>query len=81
MELDNEYILNHCPLRQFSKAAEALHMTQPALSIAIRKAETRLGTPLFDRKKTPAPTDRSGCHHMYVGCAKSKRWKKRCSGN
>lgn len=37
----------------FSKAAENLYMTQPALSIAIRKLEQKLGQPIFERGKSP----------------------------
>jgi DNA-binding transcriptional LysR family regulator len=36
-------------LGNFSKAAEDLHMAQPAVSIAVRKLEESLGTTLFDR--------------------------------
>ena len=35
--------------RSFSRAAQALSMSQPALSSAIRELETLLGTSLFDR--------------------------------
>lgn len=37
----------------FSKAAKKLYLTQPALSIAVRKLEERIGMPLFDRKRKP----------------------------
>ena len=36
-------------LGNFSKAAEDLHMAQPAVSIAVRKLEETLGITLFDR--------------------------------
>ena len=42
----------------FGRAAEACHVTQPALSAAIRALETELGVVLFDRTTHPIrPTD------------------------
>lgn len=35
----------------FSKAAQALHLTQPAISDQIRKLETEYNIRLFDRSK------------------------------
>ena len=35
--------------KSFSRAAESLHRTQPAVSQAIRRLETEIGEPLFDR--------------------------------
>ena len=44
----------------FSKAAEKLFVSQPALSIAIKKLEDRYGTPLFDRSKKPLEPTEAG---------------------
>jgi DNA-binding transcriptional LysR family regulator len=42
----------------FSKAAERVYRTQPAVSIAIRRLEEEVGAPLFDRsQKTPTLTE------------------------
>lgn len=35
--------------KSFSRAAESLHRTQPAISQAVRRLETEIGEPLFDR--------------------------------
>jgi LysR family transcriptional regulator, low CO2-responsive transcriptional regulator len=37
--------------RSFSKAAEELHLTPPAVSMQIRELEEQVGLPLFDRSK------------------------------
>jgi len=42
----------------FSKAAERVYRTQPAVSIAIRRLEEEIGAPLFERsQKAPALTE------------------------
>lgn len=43
-----------------SAAAEELHITQPALSRSMRKIETELGVPLFDRKRTRVSLNETG---------------------
>ncbi len=44
-----EVFLTVAQEKSFSRAAEALHRTQPAVSQAIRRLEGELGEPLFDR--------------------------------
>jgi LysR family hydrogen peroxide-inducible transcriptional activator len=39
--------------RHFGAAAAACHVTQPTLSMQLRKLERALGVPLFDRSRTP----------------------------
>ena len=44
--------------RHFERAAAACHVTQPTLSMQLRKLEHALGATLFDRSRTPVvPTD------------------------
>ena len=44
-----EVFLSVAQEKSFSRAAQALHRTQPAVSQAIRRLEAELGEPLFDR--------------------------------
>jgi len=44
-----EVFLGVAQEKSFSRAAESLHRTQPAVSQAIRRLEAELGEPLFDR--------------------------------
>src|SRR5437879_11110654 len=44
-----EVFLSVAQEKSFSRAAEALHRTQPAVSQAIRRLEAELGESLFDR--------------------------------
>jgi DNA-binding transcriptional LysR family regulator len=45
------YFSKVAELESFSRAAEALYLSQPALSKAVGKLETEVGVPLFDRVK------------------------------
>jgi DNA-binding transcriptional LysR family regulator len=60
MEQDMKYILQIYKDRSFSKAAEHLYMTQPALSIAVKRVEDSLGAELFDRRHHPLELTQAG---------------------
>ena len=58
----------------FHRAAEALHLTQPALSRSIQALEAHVGAPLLARHRTGVePTELGGCC-----CATHAHWKARC---
>src|SRR6202521_6077792 len=59
MELSQlDFLLKVAEERSFSRAADRVFRTQPAVSIAIRRLEEEIGAPLFDRsQKTPTLTD------------------------
>jgi DNA-binding transcriptional LysR family regulator len=46
--------------QSFSRAAQTLHRTQPAISQAIRRLESELGEPLFDRSSKDGTLTASG---------------------
>src|SRR5918912_568985 len=53
-----EFFLKVVEEGSFSKAAERVYRTQPAVSLAIRRLEEEVGAPILDRsQKTPALTD------------------------
>lgn len=53
-----EYFSQVVQEKSFSKAANRVFRTQPAISIAIRRLEDEIGLPLLDRtQKNPVPTD------------------------
>ncbi len=53
MEQNMQYVYQIYQDGSFTRAAEKLYMTQPALSMAIRQEEKLLGTALFDRSHRP----------------------------
>ena len=46
--------------RSFTRAAQALYISQPSLSQMIRKAEARIGAPIFDRSTSPIGLTETG---------------------
>lgn len=59
-----EYVYAVYQNGSFSKAAEALYISQPALSTAIRKIEAELQLPLFDRSSSPIQLTPAGEYYI-----------------
>ena len=58
----------------FTRAAERVYLTQPALSVQIRKLEEALGTRLFDRRKgTLTEAGRFFCRMLFTAGRAAKR--------
>lgn len=49
-----QYIVSVADTGQFSKAARQCHVTQPTLTMMVRKLEDELGVTIFQRKSQPA---------------------------
>lgn len=60
MKADYEYVYTIYQEGSFTRAAEKLFITQPALSIAVRKIEARIGMPLFIRNRRPVQLTPAG---------------------
>lgn len=60
MQQEMKYIYTLYQCGSFSKAAESLYLTQPALSISIQKVEREIGMPLFNRDKKPLTLTEAG---------------------
>lgn len=66
--LDRKYVLAVVREHSFSRAAEKLYISQPALSAYIIKLEKALGTSLFDRSCSPIALTAAG--EAYAACAR-----------
>ena len=62
------YVLEVYKTQSFSKAAQNLYISQPALSAAIKKIENKVGAPLFDRSVSPIQL--TECGEEYIRTAK-----------
>ena len=60
MQQEMEYIFEVYKEKNFTRAAEKLFITQPALSMAVQKVEERLGMPIFDRSTRPLSLTEAG---------------------
>lgn len=61
------YVYEVYKAKSFSKAAEKLYISQPALSAMIKKVETKIGMPLFDRSMNPIQL--TECGKKYIKTA------------
>lgn len=64
MEQEMEYIYRIYQCKSFSKAAAELYMTQPALSLAVRRVEEAIGAKLFDRNSRSLTLTEAG--ELYI---------------
>ena len=60
MEQDMKYIYQVYVDGSFSAAAEHLYMSQPALSLAVKRVEESVGAELFDRSRRPLTLTEAG---------------------
>ncbi|MBR0161274.1 MAG: LysR family transcriptional regulator [Oscillospiraceae bacterium] len=60
MEQDMKYIFQVYQDGSFSAAAEHLFMSQPALSIAVKRVEDSIGAEIFDRSRRPLTLTEAG---------------------
>ena len=60
MQQELEYIYAIYKAGSFSKAAENLYVTQPALSMSVKKIEASIGMALFDRSTRPLSLTEAG---------------------
>lgn len=61
-----EYVYAVYLNQSFSKAAEELYISQPALSASIKKVEEEIGLPIFDRSSNPIQPTAAG--EYYIQC-------------
>ncbi len=59
-----EYVYAVHTNKSFSKAAEELYISQPALSATIKKVEEEIGLPIFDRSSNPIQLTAAGEYYI-----------------
>ncbi len=64
MELGEKYAYSVYQTKSFSKSATSHYVTQAALSLTIKKLETKLGFKIFDRSKSPLVLTKEGEIYM-----------------
>ena len=61
-----EYVYEVYKERSFSRAAHNLYISQPALSVTIKRIESRIGAPIFDRSTNPIGLTECGQKYIEV---------------
>lgn len=61
---NKEYIYTVYKEKSFSKAAKKLYISQPSLSLTIKKVEKRIGAQIFDRSTTPIQLTECGAEYI-----------------
>ena len=62
-----QYVLAVCQEGNITAAAHTQHVSQPALSQAIKQEEQNLGTPIFHRGSTPLQLTPAGKRYVETG--------------
>ena len=59
-----EYVYAVYQERSFTRAAQKMYLSQPALSAMVKKAEKKIGTPIFDRSTSPLRLTPAGEYYI-----------------
>lgn len=59
-----KYVYEVYKAKSFSKAAENMYISQPSLSLTIKKVEKKIGAQLFDRSTTPIQMTECGMEYI-----------------
>lgn len=59
-----EYVYAVYQERSFTKAAQKMYLSQPALSAMVKKAEKKVGLPIFDRSTSPLTLTPAGEYYI-----------------
>ncbi|MCI9161803.1 MAG: LysR family transcriptional regulator [Lachnospiraceae bacterium] len=61
-----DYVYEVYKEQSFSKAAKNLYISQPSLSAAVKKAEQKIGFPIFDRSSNPIRLTELGKEYIHA---------------